>query len=44
MSLFNKVEEAQPIEVFHKNKLFLEDTSENKVNLTIGGNFFKSIY
>lgn len=39
MSFFNNIEEAAPIEVFHKNKLFLDDPSEHKVNLTIGGKF-----
>uniref|UniRef100_A0A915CT44 Aspartate aminotransferase n=1 Tax=Ditylenchus dipsaci TaxID=166011 RepID=A0A915CT44_9BILA len=35
-SLFADVSEAPPIEVFYMNKLFLDDTSPQKVNLTIG--------
>lgn len=40
MTFFENVDEAEPIEVFHKNKLFLDDSSPLKVNLTVGGNFF----
>ncbi|KAI8430325.1 hypothetical protein MSG28_000631 [Choristoneura fumiferana] len=35
-SRFQVVEQGPPIEVFQKNKLFLEDTFQNKVNLTVG--------
>jgi aspartate aminotransferase len=36
MSAFACVKPADPIEVFHVNKLFLEDTDPKKVNLSIG--------
>uniref|UniRef100_A0A914W1F0 Aspartate aminotransferase n=1 Tax=Plectus sambesii TaxID=2011161 RepID=A0A914W1F0_9BILA len=35
-SLFTGIEVAAPIEVFHMNKLYLDSTDPNKVNLTIG--------
>ncbi|XP_063546714.1 aspartate aminotransferase, cytoplasmic isoform X1 [Cydia strobilella] len=35
-SRFQLVEQGPPIEVFQKNKLFIDDTFKNKVNLTIG--------
>ncbi len=40
MSLFAGIEVAAPIEVFHMNKLYLDETDPNKVNLTIGGLYF----
>ncbi|CAP34175.1 Protein CBR-GOT-1.2 [Caenorhabditis briggsae] len=36
MSFFDGIPVAPPIEVFHKNKLYLEETAPVKVNLTIG--------
>lgn len=36
-SFFENIAEAPPIEVFHMNKLYMDDPSLNKVNLTIGG-------
>jgi len=36
MSIFSDVEEAAPIEVFHLVKVFNEDDSPTKVNLTVG--------
>ncbi|GMT31352.1 hypothetical protein PFISCL1PPCAC_22649, partial [Pristionchus fissidentatus] len=36
MSFFAGIPEAPPIEVFHMNNLYMQDTSANKVNLTIG--------
>ncbi|GMT05139.1 hypothetical protein PENTCL1PPCAC_27313, partial [Pristionchus entomophagus] len=36
MSFFAGIPEAPPIEVFHMNNLYLQDSSPNKVNLTIG--------
>ncbi|CAB3400906.1 unnamed protein product [Caenorhabditis bovis] len=36
MSFFDGIPVAPPIEVFHKNKLYLDETSPQKVNLTIG--------
>ncbi|CAI4221734.1 unnamed protein product [Auanema sp. JU1783] len=36
MSLFSQVSVAPPIEVFYMNKLYLDETDPNKVNLTIG--------
>lgn len=36
-SYFSGVAEAAPIEVFHKNRLYLQETDPSKVNLTIGG-------
>ncbi|KAH7728942.1 glutamine-oxaloacetic transaminase [Aphelenchoides avenae] len=35
-SFFANIEEAAPIEVFYMNKLYLDDPSPQKVNLTIG--------
>ncbi|XP_013163432.1 PREDICTED: probable aspartate aminotransferase, cytoplasmic [Papilio xuthus] len=35
-SRFEGVEQGPPIEVFQLNKLFIDDTFKNKVNLTIG--------
>jgi aspartate aminotransferase len=35
-SFFSGVTEAQPIEVFYMNKLYLDETDSRKVNLTIG--------
>jgi len=35
-SIFANTTEAPPIEVFHMNKLYLDSTDPNKVNLTIG--------
>lgn len=43
-SRFQVVEQGPPIEVFQKNKLFLEDTFKNKVNLTVGGEHIHIIY
>lgn len=37
MSFFAGIPVAPPIEVFHMNKLFMDETSPDKVNLTIGG-------
>jgi len=37
MNIFGDVEEASPIEVFHLVKVFNDDDSPTKVNLTIGG-------
>lgn len=37
MSLFAKVEAAPPIEVFHMNKMYQDEKSPTKVNLTVGG-------
>lgn len=36
MSFADGIQQAAPIEVFHKNKLYLEEKSPDKVNLTIG--------
>ncbi|PAV64955.1 hypothetical protein WR25_10563 isoform E [Diploscapter pachys] len=36
MSFFTGIPVAPPIEVFHMNKLFMDETSPDKVNLTIG--------
>lgn len=36
-SFFGNIEEAAPIEVFYMNKLYVDDPSPQKVNLTIGG-------
>ncbi|VDD92668.1 unnamed protein product [Enterobius vermicularis] len=36
MSLFAKVEAAPPIEVFHMNKMYQDEKSPTKVNLTVG--------
>uniref|UniRef100_A0AC34FER3 Aspartate aminotransferase n=1 Tax=Panagrolaimus sp. ES5 TaxID=591445 RepID=A0AC34FER3_9BILA len=35
-SFFSGITEAQPIEVFYMNKLYLDETDSRKVNLTIG--------
>lgn len=40
-SFFSNVQEAPPIEVFYMNKLYIDDPSTKKVNLTIGGNFLQ---
>lgn len=40
MSFFNGLTVAEPIEVFHKNRLYQLETDPNKVNLTIGGKSF----
>ncbi|CAJ0571435.1 unnamed protein product, partial [Mesorhabditis spiculigera] len=36
MSFFDGIPMAAPIEVFHMNNLYLQETDPNKVNLTIG--------
>ncbi|CAI5454502.1 unnamed protein product [Caenorhabditis angaria] len=36
MSFFDGIPVAPPIEVFHKNQLYLNEKKDNKVNLTIG--------
>lgn len=38
-SIFNKLEVGAQIEVFALNKICLEDTFKDKVNLTVGGKF-----
>lgn len=38
-SIFANISQAPPIEVFHMNKMYLDDPSKDKVNLTIGGIF-----
>lgn len=42
-SIFDDVEKGPPIEVFALNKAFLEDTSEKKVNLGVGGKLSEMI-
>lgn len=39
-SIFDGVEKGPPIEVFALNKLYLEDSSPDKVNLGVGGKFY----
>uniref|UniRef100_A0A1I7WPI3 aspartate transaminase n=1 Tax=Heterorhabditis bacteriophora TaxID=37862 RepID=A0A1I7WPI3_HETBA len=36
MSFFNGIPEAPPIEVFFMNKMYMDETASEKVNLTIG--------
>lgn len=36
-SIFGSVEQGPPIEVFALNKAFLEDKSEKRINLGVGG-------
>ncbi|KAK6039140.1 hypothetical protein COOONC_23355 [Cooperia oncophora] len=37
MSFFEGVAVAPPIEVFFMNKMYMDETDPNKVNLTVGG-------
>lgn len=43
-SVFTDLQVGAPIEVFAMNKAFMEDTSPNKVNLTIGGKYAMNIF
>lgn len=40
-SIFSAVEKGPPIEVFALNQKFLADEDPNKVNLGVGGKYFK---
>lgn len=40
-SRFDVVEQGSPIEVFQLTKLFTEDSFQNKVNLSVGGEYAK---
>ncbi|ETN74079.1 hypothetical protein NECAME_13215 [Necator americanus] len=41
MSFFDGIAVAPPIEVFFMNKMFMDETSPNKVNLTVGGQMYR---